>query len=426
MDSGYKMAAVLGALAGLAALIVATAALAGGGGAATAEAREQTVDVELGDFFIRPATLASDEDAAVVIRVRNSGSTDHDLTVEGGPKTASIKPGGTAELRLPAGHGAADLLCSLPGHAAAGMRAALVVGEQQSDEVHAAHAAMDPAKMDELYMAGVKAFPAATKGLGNRPLAARLEGGVKVFELTASEIEWEVAPGEFKRGVAYNEQIPGPLIRVQIGDRVKVVLHNKMRESTAVHFHGQVVPNAQDGVPGITQPLVKSGEDWTYEFTVRNAGSHMYHSHMNGAAQIPGGLLGAFIVDDPARPTEARDELMILNDGPLGYTLNGKGFPATQPIVLRQGERVRIRYMNEGLQIHPMHLHGLTQTVVARDGYPLPQPYQADTVMVAPGERIDVLVDATEPGAWALHCHILTHAETDQGMFGMVTAVVVQ
>jgi FtsP/CotA-like multicopper oxidase with cupredoxin domain len=117
---------------------------------------------------------------------------------------------------------------------------------------------------------------------------------------------------------------------------------------------------------------------------------------------------------------------MILNDGPLGYTLNGKGFPATQPIVAKPGEQVRIRYMNEGLQVHPMHLHGLVQTVVARDGYPLPQPYRADTVLVAPGERIDVIVEASDLGIWAFHCHILSHAENEQGMFGMVTAFIVQ
>jgi len=116
---------------------------------------------------------------------------------------------------------------------------------------------------------------------------------------------------------------------------------------------------------------------------------------------------------------------MVLNDGPLGYTLNGKGFPATSPIVAKLGDLVRIRYMNEGLQIHPMHLHGLVQTVIAKDGHLLAQPYDADTVLVGPGERYDVLVRATDLGVWAFHCHILTHAESDQGMFGMVTAFVV-
>ena len=117
---------------------------------------------------------------------------------------------------------------------------------------------------------------------------------------------------------------------------------------------------------------------------------------------------------------------MVLNDGPLGYTLNGKGFPATAPIVAKQGDRIRIRYMNEGLQIHPMHLHGMPQTVIAMDGWNLPQPFTQDTVLVAPGQRIDVLVNASELGAWALHCHVLSHAENESGMFGMVTAMIVQ
>src|SRR3546814_153135 len=137
----------------------------------------------------------------------------------------------------------------------------------------------------------------------------------------------------------------------------------------------------------------------------------MYHSHMNGAVQIPMGLLGAFIVEDGTEQPVDQDVTLILNDGPLGYTINGKGFPATNPIVARQGETIRIRYMNEGLQIHPMHLHGVPQLVVAKDGYPLPQPHYEDTVAVAPGERVDVIVNATELGAWAFHCHILSHAE---------------
>ena len=81
--------------------------------------------------------------------------------------------------------------------------------------------------------------------------------------------------------------------------------------------------------------------------------------------------------------------------------------------------------MNEGVMAHPMHLHGLAQTIIAKDGYAVPAPYQADTVLVAPGERYTVLVHATLPGIWAWHCHILNHAENDTGMFGMVTALIV-
>jgi FtsP/CotA-like multicopper oxidase with cupredoxin domain len=117
---------------------------------------------------------------------------------------------------------------------------------------------------------------------------------------------------------------------------------------------------------------------------------------------------------------------MVLNDGPLGFTINGKGFPATEPIVATRGQLVRVRYMNEGLQIHPMHLHGIPQLVIAKDGWYLPQPHYEDTVLVAPGERVDVLIEASELGIWAFHCHVLTHAEGDEGMFGMVTALIVQ
>jgi len=116
---------------------------------------------------------------------------------------------------------------------------------------------------------------------------------------------------------------------------------------------------------------------------------------------------------------------MVLNDGPLGFSINGKGFPATEPIVASEGDLIRIRYMNEGLQIHPMHLHGMPQEVVALDGHILARPYTMDTVLVAPGQRVDVLVRATEAGVWAFHCHVLTHAEGPDGMFGMVTALIV-
>jgi FtsP/CotA-like multicopper oxidase with cupredoxin domain len=117
---------------------------------------------------------------------------------------------------------------------------------------------------------------------------------------------------------------------------------------------------------------------------------------------------------------------MILNDSALGFTLNGKEFPHTQPILARKGQRIRVRYMNEGLMIHPMHLHGIPQLVIARDGYNLPVPFMCDTLTIAPGERWDVLIDCSEPGLWAFHCHILTHAESRHGMFGMVTVLGVE
>ena len=284
-------------------------------------------------------------------------------------------------------------------------------------------------EMDRMHEAGVKAFPAKTAGKGNQLMKPRLENGVKIFELTAKKIRWETMPGQTVEAWAYNEQIPGPQIRVTEGDRVRLVLRNELSESTAVHFHGLEVPIDQDGVPFITQPPIKPGQSYTYEFTVPNAGSHMYHSHHNAAMQVGLGLLGAFIVEpkDPL-PIEKvdLDYVLIMNDGAHGYTFNGKSFPATEPLVAKLGQKLRIRFMNEGMMIHPMHLHGMHMTVIAKDGWMQPAPWKCDTLNVAPGERWDVIVNCNNPGTWAFHCHILPHAESNHGMFGMVTALIVK
>lgn len=284
-------------------------------------------------------------------------------------------------------------------------------------------------EMDRMHEAGVKAFPAKTEGLGNQILAPRMEGGVKVYELTASKVQWETEVGKRVEAWAYNGQVPGPQIRVREGDRVRVVLHNSLDQSTSIHFHGLEIPNDQDGVPFITQPPVKPGESYTYEFVVPNSGSHMYHSHHNAAEQVGKGLLGAFVVE-PRTPRAIEradvDYVMILNDGYHGYTINGKGFPATEPVVAKRGQKLRVRFMNEGMMIHPMHLHGMHMTVIDKDGWPQPAPWKCDTLNIAPGERWDVIVDCNNPGTWAFHCHILPHAESEHGMFGMVTALIVQ
>ena len=284
-------------------------------------------------------------------------------------------------------------------------------------------------EMDAMHEAGVKAFPAKTEGVGMQPLEPKIENGVKVFDLTCDKTMWEVEPGRRLEVWVYNGQLPGPEIRVTEGDQVRINVTNKLDESTAVHFHGLIIPNAMDGVPFITQPPIKPNTTFTYEFTAKNPGSHMYHSHHNATKQVSMGLLGPFIIEPKDRskdPAYDKDYTIILNDTAQGLTLNGKSFPATQPLTAKQGQKIRIRYMNEGMMIHPMHLHGMPQLVFAKDGWNLPQPYMGDTINVAPGERWDVIVDCTELGVWAFHCHILSHAESEHGMFGMVTVLVVE
>jgi FtsP/CotA-like multicopper oxidase with cupredoxin domain len=286
--------------------------------------------------------------------------------------------------------------------------------------------------MDAMHKKGIDTFVANAgkdKTFWHQPMAFTTDGEVKVFDLTCSEGKWEIEPGNAVDAMLYNGMVPGPEIRVTEGDKVRVVCHNQMTQSTAIHFHGLILPNNMDGVPFITQDPIKPGGTFKYEFTVRNPGSHMYHSHHNAAEQVTKGLMGAFIIEPKDKSSEPKvdaDYTLVLNDAGIGLTLNGKSFPATQPIIAKLGQTIRIRYMNEGLQIHPMHLHGLPQTVFAKDGWPLPMPYKLDTLTVAPGERWDVTVVCDQPGVWAFHCHILIHAESAQGMFGMVTAVIVQ
>ncbi|MGH2358054.1 MAG: multicopper oxidase domain-containing protein [Candidatus Limnocylindria bacterium] len=414
----------------------------GGGGAAQASPTSPTapasspatpsgplgaIEIHAFDLGFEPAVVHVAAAGSYSVTLVNDGGALHDLTfADGTTIEAEAHSLATGEVTIPAG--GLTFICSVPGHADAGMTGEVMVSADAS-ETPAPAPSISAEALRDADAARTALFPAETEGRGNQVLEPTiLDDGTRQWEITASVIEWETEPGVVLEAFAYNGTVPGPQLHAQVGDKVQVVLHNELTQPTLIHFHGQYVPNAMDGVAVITQDAVMPGESFTYEFTVRNAGSHMYHSHFMADHQVPMGLLGAFIVTDPAatdEPAVDLDYTMILNDGPLGYTLNGKSFPATEPLAVMRGDTIRVRYMNEGLQIHPMHLHGMGQQVIARDGYPLASPYYEDTVLVAPGQRIDVLIEATEPGVWALHCHVLTHAESPDGLFGMVTALIV-
>ncbi len=420
-------------------------------GAAAAPDVPSTMNVTLSEFKIAPEVIALRAGSAS-LSLTNLGNVDHDIRVDGTElMTPSIAPGAHATFDLSSlPPGTFHLSCHIAGHAEAGMNATLTLsaGTGAVAEPHTAmdmagaggantgrssHPTMTPAEitaMDLKMLATTKAFPAATEGLGAQDLAPTiLADGTKQFELTAKVVSWEVSPGKRVQAWTYNGTVPGPTLRVGVGDKVSVVLHNQLPESTVVHFHGIELPNAMDGVPGITQDPVRPGSDFTYSFVAKSPAVGMYHSHHNAVTQVPNGLAGAFIIGSMPLPTGvkvAQEHVMMLNDaGVIGYSLNGKSFPATAPIVAKQGEWIEVHYMNEGQQVHPMHLHGIPQLVIAQDGFPLANPQLEDTVLVAPGQRFTVLVHATELGTWAWHCHVLSHAETASGMFGMVTALIV-
>ena len=422
----------------LAAIVLGTGQASGNPGATTSPAASSATDGPIGtieihafDLGFEPAEITVAAPGEHTVRFVNDGGVLHDVTFADGTK---IEAEGQAEaigtVKIPA-DGLA-FTCSVPGHADGGMEGTVTVGggHGSNDPTASPAESMMAQEMLEHDAARTRAFPAETDGRGNVILEPTiLDDGTKQWELTASAFEWETEPGVFVEAWGYNGMVPGPQLRAEVGDRVRIVLHNQLPAPTTIHSHGLIVPNAMDGVPVISQDAVMPGETFVYEYVIRNAGSHMYHSHFMAQRQVPMGLLGALVVTDPDEPRDAEQDVdvaMVLNDGPLGFTINGKGFPATEPIVATQGQLVRVRYMNEGLQIHPMHLHGIPQLVIAKDGWYLPQPHYEDTVLVAPGERVDVLVEASELGIWAFHCHVLTHAEGDEGMFGMVTALIVE
>lgn len=418
----------------------------GGGSSGASAPAASVIDVSLSEFAIDGNFTVPAGDVAM--NVVNDGTMEHNLVVRGtNLRTPNLAPGAEAVLdlgSLPAG--TYELLCDVAGHEAAGMLVDLVVTEGAGGSAEAAppadaHEEFDAAAMDQQMIDSMLAFPAETEGRGNQPLDFELlPDGTKQFELTAAVVEWEVSPGEFVDAWAYNGQVPGPEIRVDVGDKVQVIVNNETPLGTDVHWHGIHTPNDQDGVTPFTQDPISTGTSFTYEFVADDSAIGMYHAHLHSQISVPNGMFGAFVIGDnpipygrtisgveiPADLEPAIEMPMVLNDaGVIGLTLNGKSFPATEPVVMEQGQWAAVHYYNEGLTSHPMHLHQMPQLVYAKDGIPLDQPYWADTINVAPGERYSVLFQAEDLGTWVWHCHILTHVEREEGMFGMVTAVVV-
>jgi FtsP/CotA-like multicopper oxidase with cupredoxin domain/plastocyanin len=446
----------------LALALVAVACGGGGGtgGGEQAAAAPTPVQVMLSDFKIEPSSIQVPSGTPLSLDVMNHGPSPHTFAVVVNGQqivTPEIAPGTSETLAVPAlDPGTYDALCTIPGHADLGMKATVTAASADGTTAAAVGstasapqaASMSAQQMAAMHEQGVKDFLAGhqTSTQGNQPLRPTVEHGVKVFNLTVTQMKWEISKGQFVDAMAFNGQIPGPAIRVRQGDRVRFVVQNQMDQPTVVHFHGMTVPNAMDGVPYVTQPPIMPGQYWTYSFTIVDPpGMYVYHSHFNSTEQVGSGLYGAimvlprtgawrypsFTVDDmgylhAGAPAHISDEYtMFLSDGPLGYVINGKSFPATTPLTAKRGDWVLIHLANDGSMLHPMHLHGYHFEVVAQDGYPLDQPYLADTLVVAPGQRFDILVHAVHPGAWAFHCHILPHVEGPQGMYGMVTALVV-
>lgn len=285
--------------------------------------------------------------------------------------------------------------------------------------------------------------PALPGGQGHSPvvtldgatLAPVTKDGVKEYRLVAEAFEQEFAPGLKVRCWGYNGRTPGPTIEAVEGDRVRILVTNRLPEHTTVHWHGLFLPSGMDGVGGLSQPAIKPGETYAYEFTLRQHGTFMYHPHADEMVQMAVGMMGLFVVHPRERASAPvdRDFAIMLHEWAIHpgtyrpdpsvmldfnvFTFNGKVFPGTSPLVVKTGDRVRIRLANLSMDQHPMHLHGYAFRVTATDGGRIPEAGQwpQTTVPVPVGSTREIEFVADVPGDWAFHCHKSHHTMNAMG-----------
>lgn len=252
------------------------------------------------------------------------------------------------------------------------------------------------------------------------------DGGVKVFHLIAEPVQQALTPWKTINAWGYNGASPGPTIEAVEGDRVRIILENRLPEATVPHWHGIEVPIEMDGVEGITQDFINPGESFTYEFTLHQHGTFFYHSHRPMQQMM--GMIGLFVIH-PKRPYEPRadrdfgiilQEWATLPNNPTPnsmamefnwLTFNGKAGPATTPLLVKRGERVRLRFVNIGMDHHPIHMHGHTWVTTGSEGGRFPRALwrPGNTELVGVAQARDLEFVANNPGDWMLHCHLPHH-----------------
>ena len=289
-------------------------------------------------------------------------------------------------------------------------------------------------------------IPRATPAPGESAIFRRADGAyqaipsrhgrVETFHIVERAAPWTLKPGLTVMANTYNGAVPGPALVVRQGDTLVLDYTNDGTTPDSIHMHGvHDIPVTMDGVGGLSQKLVPPGGHFVYRFVADQPGTFIYHTH-DDEAMLDSGLYGAIIVEPAVpRPAErglAHDFLEMISSWQIQsgaenhFTLNGKEYPSTRALEVRSGERFRIRWINiSGEEFHTMHTHGHYQQIVARDASPVDYRDVEDTVLVAPGQRVDVVVDAdAKPGTWLIHCHVMDHIEDASGMpAGLITAI---
>jgi manganese oxidase len=263
----------------------------------------------------------------------------------------------------------------------------------------------------------------------------RQNGNWKEFHLVAEPVVREIAPGMTAHLWGYNGQSPGPTIEAVEGDKVRIFVTNKLPEHTTIHWHGQLLPSGMDGVGGLTQPHIKPGKTFVYEFQLQKSGTFMYHPHADEMVQMAMGMMGSFIVHprDPKFMRVDRDFVFLLASYDIEpgsyvprvaemtefnmWTFNSRVFPGIDHMPVRQGDRVRIRMGNLTMTNHPIHLHGYHFQVTGTDGgWVRPEARWPETTVDMPvGAMRTIEFDANVAGDWAFHCHKSHHTMNAMG-----------
>jgi FtsP/CotA-like multicopper oxidase with cupredoxin domain len=264
-----------------------------------------------------------------------------------------------------------------------------------------------------------------------------MKDGVKVMHLVAEELQHTFCDGLQATCWGYNGRTPGPVIEAVEGDHVRIYVTNKLPEPTTVHWHGIRLPNGMDGVAGLTQKAIRTGESYKYEFTLNQSGTFMYHPHYDEMTQMALGMMGLFVVHPRKVTPEAKadvDVCYMLSEwsiepgarrpNPLAMaefnvlTFNSKAFPGTSPIVVEKGARVRLRIGNlSAMSHHAMHLHAFPMTLTATDGGVVPvSARHPETTWLVPTGTVRVLEFVADiEGDWGFHCHMTHHGMNQMG-----------
>ena len=306
----------------------------------------------------------------------------------------------------------------------------------------------DPSYWQKSYSGGpvdAKPLAAALPGKDYQPVVTpnggtlpfKIVGGVKVFHLIAEEVDHAFDSGLHGKCWGFNGRVNSTVIEAVEGERVRIYVTNRLPVATSIHWHGFYLPNGMDGVGGLTQPYIKPGDTAKYEWTIRQYGTLMYHSHHDEMTQMGMGMIGMFVVH-PRNPAPEyrvdRDFVLLLSEWtiPAGaarpntlemtdfniLTINGKVFPSTSPLVCKTGDKVRIRLGNLGaMDHHPLHIHGHHFRITATDGgnIPLSAQWPESTVLVGVGQTRNIEFISDAPGDWAFHCHMTHHVMNQMG-----------